>query len=69
MNKNENSGFIQIIVIVIVIIVVSSFFGFNPADVWSDFILPILNYIWDLFIKLTTFLVELTINKLTDLHN
>lgn len=66
-NPKNNQGFIQIIVVVIVIIVVSSFFGFDPTNVWTNMILPFLNFVWDLFIKVTTFLVELVIEKLPEL--
>ena len=63
--KNKKSGFLEIVVIVFVAVIVLAIFGFNPKMIWTDYALPILQFIWDVFLAILGFIVDLAI-KLAD---
>jgi len=58
---NKQKGFIQIIILVIIVVLVLAFLGVDAKGVWTDYILPILEFIWNAFITVISFVIDITI--------
>ncbi|MCB9805641.1 hypothetical protein H6775_00610 [Candidatus Nomurabacteria bacterium] len=59
--KNNKRGFVQLIFIIIIAVVILTFFGLNPKVIWTDHVLPIIQFTWDAAITILTFVVDLAI--------
>jgi len=60
MNTNEtkkNSGFIHIIILVVITVIILSVLGYDPTGIWTQYIMPILNWFWSLFISILDFII------------
>ena len=55
----KEKGFIHIIIIVIIGVVALAYFGFDPVSIWKNMLLPIIQGIWNFFISLLTFIIEI----------
>jgi ABC-type uncharacterized transport system permease subunit len=55
----KEKGFIHIIIIVIIGVVALAYFGFDPVSIWENIVLPIIQGIWNIFIMLLSFLVNI----------
>lgn len=60
--KNKNKGFFQIIIIVVVAVILLWLIGYNPEVIWSEKILPILNWFWNIFITILDLIIS-TLSK------
>lgn len=57
----NNRGFIHIIVIILIAVLILSFLNINPRDIWDDYALPILQFIWNAILAILGFVVDLSI--------
>ena len=55
--SKEERGIIQIIIIVIIAVILLSILGYDPAAIWTEYVLPVLNWFWKLFISILDFIV------------
>ena len=55
----QEKGFIHLIILIIIGVVALAFFGFDPVSIWENVVLPIVQGIWDIFIYLITFIIEI----------
>lgn len=44
--RDDQKGFIKIIVILVIIIIVANLLGFGPDVVWSNVIMPFVQFMW-----------------------
>ncbi len=61
MRMKTNRGFITTIIVILVAVLALSFFGLNPKVIWTDYALPILQFIWDALLTILGFVVDLGI--------
>ncbi len=59
--SEDNRGFIEIIIIVIVAVIILAFFGINPLEIWTAYVLPVLNFVLNAFLSIIGFIIEITI--------
>lgn len=59
--KSNKKGFVEIIVLIIIAVVVLSFFGLNPQALWNNMILPILESLWNIFLSVVGFIIDIGI--------
>ena len=48
--KNQQKGFLRLIVLIIVILLVLSFLVFNPEEIWNDYIVKAIAIIWGIIL-------------------
>jgi hypothetical protein len=63
----KNKGFVQIIILLLILVVVAYLLGFDPSNIWSGFIYPILNFIWTAILwvaQIFANIIKLGINSL-----
>jgi hypothetical protein len=56
--KSE-SGFLKLLVLIVIALIVLSFLGFNIESLWSDFVFPIVETIWNILVWFANFLYTL----------
>jgi len=57
--QKGNRGFFTLIIIIIVAVLALSFFGFNPQVVWTNYALPVIQFIWQAVVTILGFIVSL----------
>ena len=57
--EGSQRGFLQIIVIVIIITIILAFLGYNAKDVWLQYVLPIFQWVWNIFITIISFVIDI----------
>lgn len=57
--KGSQRGFFRIIGIIIIAAIVAVFLGYNPMDLWTNYGLPALQWIWNIFIAIISFAIEI----------
>jgi|GEM_PF-3351618 len=57
--QKSNRGFFTLIIIIIVAVVGLSFFGFNPQAIWTNYALPVLQFVWQAVVTILGFVVSL----------
>lgn len=65
--NKSNRGFLQVIIIIFIAVVILAIFGINPKAIWTNYALPILEFIWNVFLAILGFVVDLGVklaNKL-----
>jgi len=62
--KNK-AGFINIIILVVIAVVILSILGYNPIGIWTNYILPVLNWFWSLFVSILDFIIT-TVSQLVN---
>lgn len=54
--KNNDRGLIKMLLLLVIILVILSFLGFNIENIWSNYILKILTFIWGVIVILVNFI-------------
>lgn len=57
--QKGNRGFFTLIIIIIVAVLALSFFGFNPQTVWTNYALPVIQFIWQAVVTILGFIVSI----------
>lgn len=48
--KNQEKGFLKIILLIIVVLLVLSFLGFNPEQIWNDYVVKAIAILWGIIL-------------------
>lgn len=59
--KGTERGFLQIIGIVIIAAIVLAFLGYNVKELWVDYAAPVFEWIWNVFITLISFAIDVVV--------
>jgi hypothetical protein len=57
----ESGGFIRLFVIIVVVVAVLIYFGLDPKGVWENLIKPVVEWGFNIFIKVVGFLFDIAI--------
>ena len=61
LQRVKKSGFIQLIVIIIIAVALMMYFKINPKVAWTNLIKPIIEWGFDIFVKIIGFIFDIVI--------
>lgn len=59
--NNQEKGFIQLFILIIILVALLIYFGINPKGIWENMLKPIVEFGFDLIIRLIGFLFDIAI--------
>ena len=57
----EKKGFIELFILIVIVSVILIFFGLDPKGIWENIIRPIIEWGFDLTVKIIGFLFDIAI--------